>query len=313
MTIDKECLLLKSFLDDLREGYRYIEELNEVDRFFFIGRAKSYYKYLASYDIKYGKLALEVIEMNAGYGRYANIHLVSQSLFEGISQAQMEEVRERIIIRLAYRDAQMRAEFTKQTALEELESIKAYHIDEFKKHTTPYAWSGLIFDEIVGKGTWIELYDKDLSFIEGMLAITRIKALDVKVEQYSYERMLQAATHVFKFLSSRIDIEFSPTITAPSKEAAASIFRIDICRVEEIQDDRSKKYRREVDGKLFSIKPAEEFLPDEHEANIEEELTSSAFAGIQSFLGEDVNKDFIAPSLMGMNPSDLLFQDTAES
>lgn len=236
MTLSKE-IIEKEFRKNFEEAYKKIDTLTPEERLIQVNKAKEYYEYLTSNGILYGNLALEVVEDKGMYGRIANIHLRAQSIFEGIDSASVSTMREKLIISLAYRDMDMRV---KQVEIgnPNYKEIEDYHVEEFRKYTTPYAWGGLVMKELVGSESWMEFYEKDASILNKAFLEGTIKALKARsetvVSEYSAERMIAAAGHAFGEYTTGTSSEFRPIVSAQSKEIAARMWKIAIDRLEEI-------------------------------------------------------------------------------
>ena len=69
---------------ELKGYHKIINDLSAEQRSEGVKCAEKYYDYLATKGILYAWLALDVIENEGTFGKLANIHLKSESIFEGI-------------------------------------------------------------------------------------------------------------------------------------------------------------------------------------------------------------------------------------
>jgi len=243
---------------ELKDYHRDIDSLDSEDRSNGIEYAKMYYSYLAEAGISYAKLALDVIKNEGKFGKLANIHLKSQSIFEGITLEEITTVREKIIISLASHDAKMRGNKNYNQSNPYYKEIEEYHIKVFKYHTSPYAWGGLALKELIGSGSWMEFYEQDKGVFEGIKEIIKQDKIGKSLE-YSAERMLKSIAHSHNQYTLESKAPFQLKMSAASKEQAAFIWKIDPARVSEIEDDTSML--DSVSSKVFKAKPAEYFVP----------------------------------------------------
>lgn len=283
MTIDRE-RIRDYYFKDLTEAYDNIKTLDADERDFYVSSAAMYYQYLVSNGVMYGRLALEVIENKGLYGKCANINLKSQSIFEGISEENIPMLREQIIISLAYRDAKLRLGSDVADGTSYLDAVETYHISEFTKYTTPYAWGGLVMRELFGSGSWMDFYEKDAGFLDGIIECIRKSSTKSYSGDYSVERMLQSTCHTFKVFSTGIDEEFSPMIRTFNKEMAASIWKLGTGRFQEISDESEPSEGSLVCSKVFKVLKAGERAID---ASVEEEPSDAGIGMLMANMAID--------------------------
>ena len=243
---------------ELKGYHKDIDTLDSEDRSNGIEYAKMYYNYLTEAGIPYARLALDVIENKGKFGKLANIHLKSQSLFEGIQAEAMPAVREKIIISLASHDAKMRGDKDYNQSNPCYDKIEAYHLKVFKYHTSPYAWGGLAPKELIGSGSWMKLYEEDSGILEGIEEIMKQGKIGKSLE-YSAERMLKSLAHSYNQYIINSNTPFQLMMSTTSKEQASVIWKIDPDRISEIEDDTSML--DSVSSRVFKARAAEHFVP----------------------------------------------------
>lgn len=243
---------------ELKDYHRDIDKLDSEDRGNGIEYAKMYYNYLAEAGIPYARLALDVIENEGKFGKLANIHLKSQSIFEGIQSEAMPAVREKIIISLASHDAKMRGDKDYNQSNPCYDKIEAYHLKVFKYHTSPYAWGGLAPKELIGSGSWMKFYEDDSGVLKGIDEIIKQGKIAKSLE-YSVERMLKSVAYSYNQYTLVSNAPFQLMMSTASKEQAAFIWKIDPARIELVEEDTSML--DSVSSKVFKAKAAEYFVP----------------------------------------------------
>lgn len=205
--------------------------------------------------VPYAKLALDVVEDKGDFGRYANINLSHQSKFDGIPEDEIPLVRDKIIISLAFSDAQMRVSMPEAPRESELKMINEYHKDVLGSHSSAYAWGGLLSDQILGPNSWMDLYEFGGGFLSGVRKIVTKSLSGEAIEsEYSIERMLQSAKHILQVLKLGIESDFNPIFLAHSKAMVAKSFGVDISRIEEIPSNVPETAM--VGSQSFRVKPA---------------------------------------------------------
>lgn len=242
----------------LKGYHKIINDLSGEERSKGVECAEKYYDYLATKGILYAWLALDVIENKDKFGKLANIHLKSQSIFEGIQSEAMNAVREKIIISLASHDAKMRSSKGYDQSNPCYDKIEAYHLKVFKYHTTPYAWGGLAPKELIGSGSWMKFYEDDSGILKGIEEIIKQGKICKSLE-YSAERMLKSLAHSYNQYILGSNTSFELIMSTSSKEQAALVWKIDLDRVELIEEDTSML--DSVSSKVFKAKAAEYFVP----------------------------------------------------
>ncbi len=143
MKIDK-VKIRSEYRVSLKDFHREINTLSSEDMIKAINCAKNYYSYLVSNSISYARLALDVIENKGKFGQMANVHLKTQSIFEGIKEESIGELREKIIISLASHDSKMRCSKSYHDGNLCYQQIELYHVKVFETYTTIYAWEVLL-------------------------------------------------------------------------------------------------------------------------------------------------------------------------
>ena len=257
MKISRKKIKLE-YRKELKDYHRDINNLDSEDRSNGIEYAKMYYSYLAGAGIPYATLALDVIKNEGKFGKLANIHLKSQSIFEGIPLDEITAVKEKIIISLASHDAKMRGDKDYNQNNPYYKEIEEYHIKVFKYHTSPYAWGGLALKELIGSGSWMKFYEQDKGLFEGIKEIVKQDKIGVSLE-YSAERMLKSVAHSHNQYTFDGNAFFELKMSAASKEQAALMWKIDPARIELVEEDTSMF--DSVSSKVFKAKAAECFVP----------------------------------------------------
>lgn len=256
MPINRE-EIKKEYRDKLKVYHRKIKELSPEDSHKALDIAKNYYAYLAKSGIPYAKLALEVIENQGRFGKLVNIHLKSQSVFEGIKPENIGEVREKIIISLASHDAKLRSDKNYHPNKSYYKEIEDYHIKVFKYHTSPYAWGGLTPKELIGSGSWMNLYEEDAGIFEAIKGIMQ-NPNKGRASEYSTERLLKSVAHSYKSYQTGFDTPFELKISTLSKEQASLIWKINPNRITEIESDNSML--DDVSSKIFKAEGSKEYI-----------------------------------------------------
>lgn len=257
MRVNK-ALIKSEYRTPLKDYHSRVKALTIEERSKAIEYTKMYYSYLASNGISYARLALEVVENKGKFGQIANIQLKSQSIFEGIKEGDIPEVREKIIVSLASHDSKMRCSKSYHAGNLCYQQIEKYHKKVFETYTTIYAWGGLAMKELIGSGSWMKYYEQEEDCLGAIQDVLKSKELGC-TSGYSIERMLQSVLHSFRVFSLGIEMPFMPTISTFSKEQAVKIWQIDESRIEELAEDRSMLDSSMVESKAFKILPAQEF------------------------------------------------------
>ena len=243
---------------ELKDYHKIINDLSAEQRSEGVKCAEKYYDYLATKGILYAWLALDVIGNEGKFGKLANIHLKSQSIFEGIAVEEINTVREKIIISLASHDAKMRSSKGYDQSNPCYDKIEAYHLKVFKYHTSPYAWGGLAPKELIGSGSWMKFYERDEGIFDCAEEIIKSDKIG-KGGEYSAERMLKSLVHSYTQYTLVSNTPFELIISTASKEQAAFIWKIDPARIELVEEDISML--DSVSSKVFKAKAAENFVP----------------------------------------------------
>lgn len=268
------------FRNVLKKYHKEIHVLSKEARSNGLEVAKQYYLYLEKCGVSYAKLALDVVESRGKFGKLANIHLKSQSIFEGVKVELFDEMREKIIISLASHDSKMRSSKGYKEYDTCYELIEKYHLKVFNCHTSVYAWGGLIMKEIAGNGSWMKSYENGENiFQEALKLLENVQSnYDSK---YSIERMLQSVIHTFKIYSLGIEIPFVLQMSTGSIEQASMIWKKDVSCIEEIKEETSLSESMMAPSRVFRIKAASSFVKggDDYSSSEDEDNSSEILLG----------------------------------
>lgn len=164
----------QSFLNEISSTFDKIaskQRLTPEEIAYGQQKIREYYDYLSKQSIKYGDLALDVLDQRTSFGETANIHLKTAAKNNGFDQAKIDQIIEEYPIYLAARDAEMRAKPSVGNALE-YRKIADYHYDGLQElYGLPKeAWGGALFEEFGGSGSWMVMSgyatDIDLDFTD---------------------------------------------------------------------------------------------------------------------------------------------------
>lgn len=210
--------------------------------------ARDYYLFLRDNNEKYGEAALRVVNNEGLIGKVANLHLRTQAVFDGKKREDLPELRDRIVISLAFNDINKRIEEgTKFT----YDSISRYHKEVFvAQGLSEYAWAGLAFEELLGSGKWMASFDADVKLFSNVIG--QLSQIKEKRNNYSLDRLVTSLKHSFSCYLT-FEHDYRPMVRAGSPEQAASWFGVDTKRVIEIKDPLS--VLEPISGHAYKILP----------------------------------------------------------
>lgn len=195
---------------------------------------RDYYSFLKDNNEKYGEAALKVVNDEGLFGKIANLHLRTQAVFDGKKRDYLPELRDRIVISLAFRDINKRIEEGDAFGYA---SISRYHKEVFlSQGLSEYAWGGLAVEELLGSGKWMAFFDADVKIFSGVIG--QLSQIKEKRNGYAVDRLVTSLKHSFSCYLT-FEHDYQPMIRAGSPEEAASWFDVDAERVIAIKDPLS--------------------------------------------------------------------------
>jgi hypothetical protein len=230
----KKLLEFKQELEEINKAAKTPQnKISLSDRQDGVKLVQEYYTYLKNSGEFYGELALRVVNNKGFFGEFANIHLRTQAVFDGIAKEYLPELQDRIKISLAYVDIEQRLE-EKDTFNDK--SISKYHKAVFEKQgLSHYAWGGLALEELLGSGAWMMMGDfKEQDFQKMLDQLSKIGSKEGS--NYSLDRMVRGMGHTFTCYTKG-ESDYVPMVRAADSWQAAKMFDVEPSRAFAVEDD----------------------------------------------------------------------------
>ena len=230
-------------------------EISVQERGDAVKLVREYYQDLKKTGDVYGAAALQVVNNEGFFGKFANTHLAMQARFEGTPEVNLPEIRDRIMIGLAYADMSARAEC--EGFKIELRQISEYHYDVFRKvGLSEYSWGGHAVEKLIGEGQWIAFYKADEFGIRKMVDQLSQIDQDGKIDGYSVARMISSMVHTFDCVVRDKETPYAPEVRGKSVQDIANRWGVEIDRIEEgIEEIPTEEHGLTLEFPVFKILP----------------------------------------------------------